>query len=623
MNSAEALENGSNTDETTREALFPEALMAWAGHRDGGVRKPFRPESGRPAGGQRIETPLVKRLHGWVNRLVAGEPGTPNAILLVGGPGNGKTDAIETCIELLDAALDAGGALVNAFSAEFDVDDGKLPPRMAVVDLATLPLEVPGHMKRRVLLVQDASENAQGQEKSKEALLLDDLAGLLNPGNTDIYLCCVNRGILAQAATEAHVENDRGEVAMLFDRMTEATTCVPGAPACWPLDGFEHIAIWPMDVESIVDASDSGAEHTVAHQIFEIALDESRWPRDCPAGNRCPFCKNRKLLSNSPALDALIRLLRYYELASGKRWTFRDLFSLVSYLLVGEYSELEINGKPYSPCEWSVEQLKLAHSKKQDKINVALAPYLLASKLYYNRLFPTWPSLNTGNHFIAKRSVFPSQSLSPGLQNASNLFRFLASASRRQESLSGEVSMRVTGSMAPLLDPGLVAGEQVFAGGKYTALQIEEAFSLSVAEGLALTNSQLEPLDRDVLNLLALADEALAEEKFPSGKSRQVALLQGSIRHFSARLAKRSIGTRDGTCLDQQLFTSYEFAMKDNGRFRDIAKQLKLLLHDDQKQFAASLVTTFGQPVAKRSRATERRRRASTHTDLPPAGRGQ
>ena len=36
--------------------LFPEGLTVWAGHRDGGVRRPFKHDSGRPTGGQ-IETP--------------------------------------------------------------------------------------------------------------------------------------------------------------------------------------------------------------------------------------------------------------------------------------------------------------------------------------------------------------------------------------------------------------------------------------------------------------------------------------------------------------------------------------------------------------------------------------
>lgn len=67
---------------------FPEGLLAWAGHRDGGVKKPFRRETGRPAG-VRITTPLMIRLRDWAKCLSEGDK-VPTSILLVGGLAMGK-----------------------------------------------------------------------------------------------------------------------------------------------------------------------------------------------------------------------------------------------------------------------------------------------------------------------------------------------------------------------------------------------------------------------------------------------------------------------------------------------------------------------------------------------------
>ena len=99
------------------ELKYPAALVDWAGHGQGGVRQPFAEGSGRPTGEQ-IVTPLVRRLRDWASAIASGEK-APRIILLVGGPGNGKTDAIEGCITDLDEALGDHGALCDAFRSAF------------------------------------------------------------------------------------------------------------------------------------------------------------------------------------------------------------------------------------------------------------------------------------------------------------------------------------------------------------------------------------------------------------------------------------------------------------------------------------------------------------------------
>ena len=94
------------------ELLYPEGLINWSGAKKGGVRQPFQKESGRPVKEQ-LTTPLVEKLSGWVESVIAGIPGTPSAVLLVGGPGNGKTDAVEGAIETFDRLSLAGGQLLD------------------------------------------------------------------------------------------------------------------------------------------------------------------------------------------------------------------------------------------------------------------------------------------------------------------------------------------------------------------------------------------------------------------------------------------------------------------------------------------------------------------------------
>jgi len=551
-----------------------------------------------------IETPLVLRLRRWVRRLVAGED-VPRAILLVGGPGNGKTDAVEGCVEFLDMELGAKGMLFDKFAEEYNVGPGELPHRKAVVDLSSLPVNVPEHLHVSFSLVQDATEGDPSQGALAEQLLLDDLVALHDPDRCNIYVCCVNRGILAHTATIAHENGDYSEAVKLLTQIMRGVTSGPTAPPCWPLEGFEHIGIWPMDIESLVAASQEDGGPSVAHQIFAIALDENKWKDVCELQTRCPFCHNRKILSRKGVLDSLIHLLYYYEISSGKRWTFRDLFSFVAYLLVGDYSELEIHGKQLSPCEWAAEQLRIAREGPANSAERDRAPFLLASRLYYHRLFPRWPRFDRGNHRTAKRELFKERYTDDGIRAAQAFFRFTSRAGEITSRATGDIPNRVRRSVGTALDPALASADEVVFtrdGQGHTVADIESRFSLSVRDGLEFTGSQLETLERDVLEMLAIADDSLVEDRFPRNRTRQASLLQSTIRQFAARFTKRSLGTRKGVCKDEDHFEHYLSATLDHAKLNDVRRELRNLLHDENNQFRAGLATTFGQPMADRSR---------------------
>lgn len=586
------------TEDTVKP--YPEGLLDWAGHRGGGVRKPFRSGSGRPTGA-RIETPLVARLRSWAEGVVR-DPLTPRTLLLVGGPGNGKTDAIESCVEFLDLSCGTGGRIYDGFAAQFTVATGQLPPRTASIDLSSLGESIPAHLAGHLTLVQDATEGDPRSGLSAEELLLQDLSKRLDSPQPGMYLGCVNRGILAHAATTAQERDGENSLVALLSQITAAVTSGPNAPQCWPLAGFPQFAVWPMDVESLVDVSISANGLTVAHQIFQAALSPERWTEPCASARNCPFCRNRELLSHKDTLDALVTLLRYYELASGKRWTFRDLFSLVPFILVGDYSELQVKNKPASPCAWAAHQNELAASVRGDDLARARAIYQLTSRLYHHRLFSRWPTLDRGDHKKAKM-VLPSAAFSKGLERAREFYKYLSRSSEREP--SGEIQTILRGPFSAALDPALSPGnaELPLRGQRRISVsKLEELFSLSVREGIEAVKGAIEPLERDLLNRLADADEALVEELFPRNRAHHVKLLQSSLRQYCARLVKRSLGTRAALCRDVDAFAAYSKAIRDPRELLDVRKQMRKLLHDEKNRFRASLVTTFGQPVAQRSR---------------------
>ncbi len=604
-----ALKMTAESNSCLEKNIYPNGLLDWAGHRRGGVRKPFRPDTGRPLGRQLL-TPLIVRLNNWVEQLCKTNfgPESPRALLLVGGPGNGKTDAIEGCISKFDSCLNANEALTKEFATGFDSSGDLLPPRKVRVNISKYKVGKTSDVNIGIQLIQDATEkNLDSPDTSPEQTLLNELADILHGKMTDLYICCVNRGILANAATLAH-QNDDPLISEFLDRIVIAATSGPHSVKCWPLDGFHQISLWPMDLESLVVPNHKINEKSVAHQIFESAVSPENWGDTCSAGPRCPFCQNQKSLNRPGAIDNLVTILHNFELISGKRWTFRDLYSLVPHIIVGDPSAFEVNGKKLSPCEWSKYQLELSDSPPNEDISSTKALYLLVSRLYHHKLFPLWPQLNTGEHRKAKQNILPKTAssfveseLNEGFHFARNHYRHLATY---RTDTASSISQIIAYQFSPVLDPAMVSGTtQMFFKDKLpiSAKTIDERFSLSVDDGLKFVDSQIAPLERDLLKNLARADIALSETFHKKIYSKDARLLQTSMRQFASRLVKRCIGVRKGACKDSELFKRYAELSTHKASAKHIRKQLSRLLQD-QSGFRAGLATTFGQPIAQREK---------------------
>lgn len=582
------------------ELLYPEGLINWSGAKKGGVRQPFKETTGRPVKKQ-LTTPLVEKLSAWVESLIKGSLGTPSAVLLVGGPGNGKTDAVEGAIKSFDQLSGANGALASKFAAQYESHSESLPPRRTQVRYEGL---VPKNssIEPVIRLVQDATEKDPSRpNETAESLLLEELRQIKNGEYSGIYIGCVNRGILANTSALA-IRTGDAEMASFISNIVSAVTGGVDAPACWPfLD--TRLALWPMDVDSLVAPLRDNSNFTVAHQILESALEDTQWSPACENKTDCPFCQNKSLLSTEKARDNLIKFLYYYELSSGKRWTFRDLYSLVSHLFIGEPGSLVIDGKTRSPCDWTAKLLQFEDRGPTTLIGVR-ARYLLASRLYHHRLFSNWPRLASGIHHEAYQAVLAGSKASELLDEKSYSkakyhFGALKMLAEKEHNALSEL---LAGDFATFLDPALLYGEKVLyvdAKGKpITANDLDENFSLSVKDGLTLIASRITPIERKLLLQISEADEALMGHFHPAKVSKQARRLQASIRQFAARLAKRSLGVKYGAAKDSELFAEYASLYQSDSQHEALEDLVEQLVNEDRTFFKIPLSTTFGQPVA-------------------------
>lgn len=578
---------GDALESLEQESRFPRGLLDWSGNRAGGVRRLFDQASGRPA--QIVfETNLLVRLRSWAADIAAGKAGTPRIVLLVGGPGNGKTEAIESTVGWIDAGLGPDGRLVAALRQAFAPGDG-IVPRLVTVDLggrSTLGA-------RRLSIVQDATARTGTEKRSAARLLLDELQDAIGSPGT-VYLACVNRGVLDDALIDA-IDDRRDGLRTVLEAVTAAVALAPDAPSCWPLANFPEVGVWPMDAESLL-VPIGGTASSPVDALLGRALDESCWAPagTCAAGPMCPHCQSRDLLSRDRERSALRNILRWHEVASGKRWNFRDLFSLASYLLAGHAT----TGTQLSPCKSAARLADLddnARRKPHPSKESSTAIFHLLASQYQHALFHSW---NQGLLTSMSRDLRDLELKDDN--TAMGLYWFLQS--RRTLYLPSMIADSVA-ALSDILDPALADPDTEFQLTQRTSIQFRDLdirFSRSVREGLDFIRQWqvLTRIEAEVLARLGALDDEVSRTSIRRRSPQAAARLQRNVRDFASRVVRRSIGARVGIVRDGAILAEFErISGDDDGEGIDgVAREVEKLLNTRQ-DFEVSLTTTFGQPM--------------------------
>jgi len=601
-------------EQQVKSTPYPQALLDWAGHRTGGVRKLFFNESGRPSQST-IRTRLIERLERWADSIAeGGGVRAPRVVLLVGGPGNGKTESVEFAIDRLDHAFHARGKLIADLTAQFLPTGGTAPPRLARAQVRN----VESGDSRSIQIVQDASSGDYLRpELSPAQLLIEEFEFLLLGEDKVIHLACVNRGVLDEALV---IASDRGQadVQRLISQVVHSVGTGPEPISCWPLTSYPEFAVWPMDIDSLLRPSaNADVVMTPAAELLHSATAEEKWPAfgECAAGERCPFCLNRQMLSTEPGRSSFLNILRWYELSSGKRWSFRDLASLYSYLLAGAPLEGTDQGK-YSPCEWAAKQITQREGNGSARAR-SLAPYYLASRVYRHALFSAWPRLNARKfkEMMRQLDLQEDEALN-GLLNFLNVSRRLAIP---------PTLMRQLEEIAEAIDPALADPDSsVELSGSVSVFyrEIDSRFSQSVEEGFTYLKQRrsLSNLELELLRLLSEADKRIARAGRARNRITDATRLQTILRDFACRLARRSLGTRCGAVKDAVPLIAFDKVIAgDDDLLHDAAVEIEGLLNKGER-FSVVLNTTFGEPlpaVERRVTLTTDRQRVRVPADVP------
>jgi hypothetical protein len=538
-----------------------------------------------------IKTALIARLRALAGQLARGED-APRWVFLVGGPGNGKSEAVQDFIVALDRELGLAGVLESVARARFQPNP--LVPcfvDLGGVDVGAVPFE---ERIKRLIVVQDASASEQPQTDAAAELVFR-LVDLLTGDSPDgVLVCCINRGLLARALAVSYREGwSEEELVELFNTLISATALGSEAlredrPPCWPLglpSGHPlsgKVACWPLDMESLLLDGDDGispVEQALAH-----ATESTRWEApgrclDCDARDLCPFRQNATWLRAGPTRHQLRKLLRRTELATGQRWNFRNSFSLIAELLVGEWDD---TAETSSPCAWVHTQVTACRADPSSPLAVSPATLLFA-RLYPNALFPNRVVGSLGQEERATAS-------SNGCERTLALDDAVA-ASRRLSAT--HIRGFLADSLCPTLDPALHSPRAPLD----PVGRLEDAYSQSVALGNASwpAEAAMSEIERMFLRLV---DQAEGEWNPLSRESAQVLASLRFLRRTTACFAKRSIGARLGMHRTSEYLADYELAIRDADTLNDLRDALRSLLGKDGR-FRFNAVESFGQPQAE------------------------
>lgn len=573
---------------TRHENPWVSELLSWHGHDRGGVRVPFHATMGKPLGDV-VETSVIMKIKRLASDLVKGAPGTPRWVFLIGGPGNGKSEAVETFVQELDIQTNSQGAFVNLVAKKFEPDP--VAPRRVNVTAEELQGSVLQERLRSLIIVQDASA-VEGAGQVAEDTLLEDLAELVTcpSGQEPVFICCANRGLVARARSGIHTSNSpiwldlpevTCEVTKLLTRLLTATGLGPDAltadrPNCWPLDFDKRFAAWPLDLESIIRASTGSSPF---EQMVITATDGRKWEgkngcHDCSARVLCPFYANAKMLRDDAPRRKLIELLRHSELATGQRWNFRDSFSLCAELIVGQRDDFSSCDQTDTPCSWVQERVDEVLLGGQPARSLSAA-WELALHLYSQALFPVWQDPTEELHAkTVKRSVLTNS--------------VVLSFGQPQRSRGAHIRNLLAGVFSQKLDPALATppvSDSVLR-------EVEDEFAQSVRQGSDTFNSRLNPLIDRLLGLMAVAEAEWSETVRESNRVR--AILE-SLRILCSILVKRFLGVREGEYLNTNYLVEYETSLRDPQKLREVFQPLREILAPGGI-FYGSLIRVFGQP---------------------------
>ncbi len=329
---------------------FVKKLLSYSPERDDAIGRPDRWDDPPPLV---VDTPLHNEMERLAEELWSG-PAKPVWYFLVGGPGNGKSEAIGSFVRKINSLAAAEGR-----DKVLDADAGKGGGEINYEFQASLK------NNGQLLLLQDVSvPRKRNQDPARN--FLEALS--LYAGHN--VIACANRGMLLRAVRIARTESTYQELLPILEAIDQRSQESVDLPdPCWEAKLGEkeiEMRVWPLDHESVLFGGTSqnpwsNPQGSVLDQIISLAVQEQHWEQEgcsmCPARPLCPLYGDAVWLRHLERRLNFLRLLRKAEVLSGQRMVLREALDLISTVLVGTPSDFSNGSSELHPCEWVQQRI--------------------------------------------------------------------------------------------------------------------------------------------------------------------------------------------------------------------------------------------------------------------------
>ena len=308
------------------EAQFPFKFFNWFSSMSGGVRRPLDEDSGRPLGNIILEG----QIHILINNMIDEyfQDKGKYICVLVGGPGNGKTDIMEYAAERFVERLSENWTEIKL---ELQVGFSK-NNRQSIVSINNETL----------LLTQDASQRDIDADSYIDSIY-NDFEKIESLDNS-LSIICMNRGILETIRKESCDPSNRLSKYQEIIKSIYQFNTLDAALLDLKIWGAEldskKLYTWSMDFDTLFSkVKDQSLDQNFLYSLFEKAKCEENFCEDTNVLS--PIFNANEFVANKFKKRNLSKVLRSYEILNGKRFTYREIFSLIGYLFY--YSENELN----------------------------------------------------------------------------------------------------------------------------------------------------------------------------------------------------------------------------------------------------------------------------------------
>jgi hypothetical protein len=337
---------------------FTRSLLNYSAERDDCIGRPERWGNPPPLV---VTTPLHQEMEALAQEIWSGAV-RPVWYFLVGGPGNGKSEAVGAFVRKINLAAQTAG-----LAPVFDHTKGQHGGSINYWFPGTTP-------KGDITLLQDISV-PKNSGSDPAADLLASLELCANPGSH--MLGCANRGMLLRATRLARNTNQLlVPILEWIDAQSQEGAEAAASRKVIAFAGKEiELRVWPLDHESVLYGEGNGnpwaePNGSLLDQIIKEAIAEKNWEQEgcaeCPARNMCPMFGDVLWLRDADRRRGTLKILRHAEVFSGQRVVLREALGLVSMILVGCPSDFVEGGQELHPCEWVQRRLQGTPSVPKD-----------------------------------------------------------------------------------------------------------------------------------------------------------------------------------------------------------------------------------------------------------------